>query len=895
MKTRRLDWSRASFALVAFAVSAQASSDRSAFSKRLSQYSENAQTILDEWDNARPELDSEHGKAEAARYYQDILNFYVKQPLAEHIDDVDAAFATYSSDVNKLYVASGIEADLNSCSTNPLSKNKLKGYGQTVTEQMRQLAVGGTIRGVGRSARSRDDFSSRDLNDAIDAALDSSAPDSTFQCCKQGRKDAGDSPEDAKKFCEKLLGDLQEAQARFKAELNTALPPPADAPDPGSVFDGDYQLFGYFLQEHRYLKSDLSKARRSGGHDLEASADAETEVLENIKSACERGVAKAQDKSKPISKSLITNLGKAIKCHLLPAVATTSWDLQWQRLAVGGASVPVEGKDWDVDCDPNETAQYLAMRTDDPNQLAKQWGLDSLQNPDYIMRLRNLQPSASVSIVPNPTGGYFTGLGVYGVPQTGTSSIASGLRSANGMPYSAGNTGRGVGVMTGSGNSNGSRRLSSSRLSTAGVGSGGGVRTLAARTASSSSRIAVSNGVARATQVRAVGAAIHNNQNPVQLASALQSGAAKTRSFAATVAANNASLSGSQRRSISTQSALQAKSVVTRLAGVRGSQSTAQDILNAVTSGNGNPGTLVGNLNKPTPEQVNAAQAAQQKQIDLLITQAINSIYDKQQKQRQKISEIQSLINERDVLIAATMAEIIDKAPKKQAERVQQLRLELMQKDKEISLLKVEYDGYDAAILQQNVIAQSLQYGGTTSPYYRGGPGSGGGSSRGKTNGVYQPILDLLFPVAWAEPTQSLDFIGAFQAFIKDLRQQVADRKVEEKKLRQEAYRMYKARGESITAANARDYDSGAIIEASLYADALYAESKDLVESASDDRSPSSIAPNVVSLLVQTRDDANEARKSLDTIALQFKESYPLKADENGEAWWSLVPGAILE
>jgi|GEM_PF-1774300 len=903
MINRRIFWFHLSFAIVTgwvfCAPSAHAATTKSNFLRRLNEYRDNGLDVRDQWDEARSQVDSDHGKTETTRYFDDILNFYVKQPVGEHVEEVERAFADYADDVGRMLSGLNIgnTDKLASCRDAPLSKSKIKSYGTNVADEMRQLAISGSIRSTGRGRsdrRSGDEYDKDQVYDSVTGAF--MDIDTVGNCCEELRKDrntefsqTGKGQTFGEDVCAKLKLDLEEAQKKFQKSLDAALPAPTAAPDPGDVFDGDYQLFGYFLQEHNYLKSALSQARRRGAT-LADSADAEDEILQNIKSACEKGRDKAQDKSVPISKSLVTNLGKAIKCHILPSIATTSWDLQYQRLTVAGAMVPIEGKDWDVNCDPNETAQYLAMRTDDPAQLARQWGLDTMQNPDYISRLRNLQPTASIPIVANPGmgGGYFTGIGVYGVQPTQINTAANASTG-----NTVGSTSRGTVSTVSNGTSSSSRRVSASRsLSTASVGPSS--RTLATRTAAGSTRLAVANGVGRANQVRTLSTSIRNNQNPVQLASTLKSGATNTRNFTTKIASNNAKLSSSQRRTLNVQSSSTARAVVGKLAGVRGSQSTAQDVLNAIEQGKGNPGGTVGNFADRQAQNAadQQAQLDEQKRLDGLITQAIQNVYDKQQKQRQKIAEIQGLINERDVMVAGVLQEIISKPPKAQADRIQQLRLQLMQKDKEISLLKVEYDGYDAAIAQQNVIAQSLQYNGQNSPYFT--PGRGSRGTRGKT--TFRPILDLLVPEAFAAvPVSEIDFVGGMKAFVADLRKQIADNKAKETQVLKEAYALYKARGDAITEDNVRDTDSSALIEASLYADALYFESKELVESASDKKSPSNIAANVVSVLVETRDNAAEARKALDTIALQFKESYPLRAEDNPEAWWPMVPAALME
>jgi hypothetical protein len=893
--------------LPAIGLSLEARAADSGFINRLRQYYQSGDDIIDRWDDARGDLDSEHGKSESARYYSDLLKFYVKDPLAAAIPGVEGAFADYGEAVSRAYSESGIRNPerIESCNDASISKKRASELGSTVADQMRQLAAGGSIRTSGGSSMGKN-FDSKELTAAVnDALVDLNK---VYNCCEDLRKDRNREVVDktdvnaavfGTEACSKLKNSLDDAQKRLKNSLTASVPPAPSVPDPSSVFDGDDRLFGYFLQEHNYLASELRRARNRHRDDLEAAAEAEDEILQNVKSACEKGTEKAQEKANPVSKTLVTSLGKAIKCHVLPAVATTQWDLQWQRLAVAGSMIPIEGKDWDVNCDPNESAQYLAMRTDDPNQLSRQWGLDTMSNPDYIARLRALQPTSSFPIVanPGPGGGYFTGLGVYGVNQNALPSSTTPLNSSAARGQTSGVSVAGTGTTTSS-----STRLASSRTRSAALAStSSSSPSQLSRTASASARTAQARGIGRANQVRSMSNSIRNGDNPVQLATTLKSGASKTRDFALSVADNNAKLSSSQRRTLDTQSASTARSSVISLAGVRGSRATAQDVMEAIEQGRGNPGSTIGSLDQRRADAERARQEelakqeAERRRLDDLMTQVIGRIEEAQGKQRAKLSEIQALINERDIMIAGVLQEIMEKPPKAQSERVQQLRLELMQKDKEISLLKIEYDGYDASILQQNVIAQSLQYNGANSPYFT--PGAGSGGTRGQTDrGAFMPILDLLVPKAFAAPSgPAVDFIGGVDRLVADLRKRIAGYDAEEKRILKSMYQAYKARGDAITPATVRDFDSGVMLEAGIYADALYLEAKDLVDAAADRRAPSPMPANVVSLLVQTRDDADQARKALDRIALQFKDSYPLKPDDNAEVWWSMVPGAILQ
>ena len=284
-----------------------------------------------------------------------------------------------------------------------------------------------------------------------------------------------------------------------------------------------------------------------------------------------------------------------------------------------------------------------------------------------------------------------------------------------------------------------------------------------------------------------------------------------------------------------------------------------------------------------------------------MILGAINRAEDSKSKQSRRLGDIQTLINERDMLISGVLNEIVTKPPKEQLARINSLRSELMKKDREISVAKAQYDVLASAIVQQNLIAQSLQYSRENSPYFV--PGSGGRSAPGRGTTVpkdgrttFFNVLEWLVPTAHAAPQKQLiDFITGMGRFTSDLESRVQSLKDEERQVFRELQAAYKARAQSITPQTARDLDTETLIEMQLYSETLRDETSSLIEKSQDKNNPSALAANVKNVLVEARDSSNEAITALNELSFQFRDSYPLSSDDNAEAWWSLVPGAMIQ
>jgi len=678
------------------------------------------------------------------------------------------------------------------------------------------------------------------------------------------------------------------------------------------------------------VRSDLNDARQRGDW------RAELDVLSDAESACSEAKARVHEKSTTsgMGKSLMTSIGKTLKCHMLPFWGTQSLDTPAQRMTTAAANVEFQGNGWDVNCDPRETAIYDSLRPTDPQVIAQKWGInDQMSNPPWIAMMRNLQPVQSpFPMVALPGAGIVTPYGIVGR----TLAEAGTTPSSNGVTVGGG---RGTLIPANSTTSsalasNSSVRTTSSSLTTRRAPSRG----LASASAATQSIRRASGNVAR-------GRAIAEN------VSALQSGSSKTRAIAQGMVMNQRSLSSSSRRALNSSQAKEARTVVRGLAGSRAGRTSASSIANAIS------GYRTGNRTQAAPtngtgqtledlEKKNLQERMRLESLARMYVDNIESAKKLAEGIRQQI--FQKIVN-RDSKVGGLLAEIIDKPVKVQATKTMNTRKELLLVDRELGQLKAQYDVFVGSVLEQASLLRHVTALGTGNSI---GPGNtwdprmmaatGVNPNSVPANGPQAPVMQLppgfqpasipmtapgfpqvtnpgttqrmssilhpmfegfnqwrIFSQAFAAQHKPLgifrnerEWRAGFEKFKDDLFKYADNKKREEDLLLKTAVQLYNRRVASISSDTITDIDTDTLMGMELYAHSMNDEVTDVITQTTQGKI--NLAAPELNKMRKAVEDSQATLSAIDELSLQYKDSYPLSDDENPEVWWAMLPEMLI-
>lgn len=753
--------------------------------------------------------------------------------------------------------------------------------------------------------------------DRVTAALDRDWRGALESCCAKSSVD----PETCKQKGREFFVD---GAGRPTEQNIAALVKIAIVPDPIENTQLKPAVLSQIIQS-----GDLNRATRVAR--LSMDADAELEALNKAELACSRARANAQDKSgtHSMTKSLVQSLGKTLKCQVLPFYGVQNLNTEYQRMTTAVANVPIQGRDWDINCDPRESAFYDSLRPTDPNVIAKQWGInDNMSNPPWISMLRNMQPVQSpFPIVALPGAGVVTPYGIVGrsLGETSSTSTSSAVVSN----ATAGS--RGTLITTAAASSKAlASPVSASRLN---------IRRAPSR--------GLAQGTAATSSIRSVAVNISRGKSVAANVAALQSGSSKTRALAQNIASNNGALSAAARRDSNTVSATTGRTMVRNLVGARASRTSAESIATSVA------GYRSGNRTQATPNMPQGQSLADieaKNEQDKLRLENLARMYaaniESAKKQAEAVrQQIFQQIMARDMKVTNLVAEILNKPPKTQASKVMQTRKEMMLIDRELGQLKAQYDTYVGSVLEQaslmrNVIAlgtgNSVGLGNTWDPRLMGSansvPATGNGppppslflppalmpqnipalapgfpavqppvARQGTLENRFFDIFRKwqLIPEAYAATQKNLgvfhneiEWRAGFERFKEDLFKYADAKKAAEKSILTKAAEALYKQSSSITPENARDFDTEALTAIELYSQSMSDEVGDLIESST--QSKISLAPEFKSSLEKVANDSKSTLESLEKIALQYKDSYPLSDEENPEVWWAMLPEMLI-
>ena len=877
------------------------------------------------------------------KHYQDVRNTYISSPLHDGLDElkrrVDSFQGVFEKKVadfvTQMQSATPVSPEVkkqvlinnfNQCFHNTEDFNdfsSLPGDIQRFNEQAAAtLSTRFKRKDTGNNGWAARSESLRGQFARISGNLDLTSKswlDAAQNCC---RTHLAANFTDGNSLCTNMRKTLEKDELISRNDANSlyfSIPASVDPPDP--IKNG---ITGHMLADFardRDYAHDLSGARTLAKTDLEAGAAEEERAYTNAEYECTKNLKKAQKDASPINKQVLTTIGKLLKCTVIPTIGVTTLDLQYQRMTTAIGAAPIQGDDWDVNCDPNEMAAYNAMRPSDVNVIAQQWGLAGLQNPIYIDTLRRLEPVRSpFPIIAMPGGQLLTPFG----------DISSADTSTNGSASRSGALASGASTSSGSGRSNralvaasSTRGLSTSRVSSSALASRATPR-----------RSLVSTQVM--TQgIRTLTTQISNNHQVSESINALSSGISNTRSLSATMANNTRALGTAVvQRSVRTTSATQARTIVRGLTTTRASSVTATGIAASLGTRSTTAAAAGKSLN-----DVQTANDADRAKINKITQTALSMIQSYKDKSQTVITKIQELIAKRDQIVGGVLPKLVTKAPGKQASIMNDLRNQLISIDGQLGTLKTEYDVYDSGVRDQSSLVQRLQgfspaaltYGVNSTaagavnnangpaaaglnPFanqvlpgvqpvntaFPSAPSPTGMNSSTGVSRVGEWMAKMLFPMPVAvAASQKLgrynseqEWRAAYDYFVKDFDRYIKLRRNEEHNFAVQAKDAIEKQARLVTTKSATDLSTETINLMRTYSSTVLTESDGIINGAQ--AGTLRISPQQLSSIRKLRSNAQDSQDSTDQILLMYRDSYPHSVDENAETWWGMVPDMLI-
>ncbi len=844
---------------------------------------------LTQAENADPE-----DRKTIATYYTGVKRSYLVNPLAQWRADSAPVIKNYVADVAQITqsFSSQLPGSAQTSFKLCMENNEVS---ELARAESRYLgSIDGALQGLGAPFNSRFDGSTqrewspedRSRADMASRSLDKDWGSVGAACCQAaaGRsvdriadEDVANAKSDKLNLiCSDLKKKLDSSKETFQSQFKS--PVLSVPPDPLSVSGFSPPELATLLESYSF-SSRLRNARASG--------ESEDDLFANAEQECRTKVQQMQTQSRPVKKEMLFKLGESLKCAILPSLGTAYGNLLVQRLSTTLGRVPAAGDDWNLSCDPQTMNALDMSRPGDPLTVATQWGVPQMADPPYIKSMRALPPlSPPFSISQLPGGGVLTPFGGVGIDKTVSSLTGTGTSSSVSTGAS-GLSSTGRGLVSGS-----SRRVATSRgLSSAGTGRG----------------LVQGAGLARGT--RQLASQISRGDSPARAATVLKSGASSTRRLVSQMATNNGKLSSGDRRRALASEASNVKGTVRALSSARASRTTTDNILNSlrgrnsvVSTSSAPPSGGIGSL-----DNIRRQNDQERARIERMAQSFVDNISLALQRGESTRLNMQKVIAQRDGAVAAIMGDLPNASPKQQAKKVQALRRELMDYDKQIALLKTEYDTLQSSILEQGALLQNLQvFGPKGAKYpYTGGAGklppsfptrSGALDSQG----LWPQFLDTISMIqnAWAAASAGSgvwnteqEWTREWTLFLNDYEKYATLRKNEEKQAAVGAANQVRVRSQSIQFETLKDSDSDTLVTAQMYAQSILDETDAIVKAQGHGvLGAVTLDAQALTSLKQARDEAEGALGALQTLALQYQESYPKNADENPEAWWSVLP-----
>jgi hypothetical protein len=711
-------------------------------------------------------------------------------------------------------------------------------------------------------------------------------------CCRKSNylmRDA--TAEEQKTECDAVSESIDTAKSAFNASLaSVSTPAYRLVPNPLSLPRLSSEDVALIVQDHASATR-IAKARSSSNADVN-----EMDIFSEM-SRCRSNVLSFQEKKNPIPKAVLTNVGKMLKCQVLPYIATNSWKTGNQRLAVAFGAAPIQGKDWDINCGQQEMANWAGMRSDDLAVIDQKWGIPQLENPPYTQGMANLPSYQSRYAMEGLEAADLAQM----VPEATT---ATGYRTGGPGNLSAINSGGSPNTGARTGRSSSSRKLAFT-LDQSG-GSDGASASRAAGSMRGSFSRGTDRGLGLVQATRSAAAFVRKNERAEFYASRIQSGARNTRNFLASAGRRIRVTGAAEVSRQRTQEAATVAAYTSRATGARASRTTTEGILNQLQSS----GAPKGKVRPVTTRERNDEERTV---ITSKIQGYLNNIEFAKKESDKANRKIQEMLVERQSTIDELRLEYKDEPDAKQADLVLEARRKIKQIDIELGALRMEYTTYQMEMLEQDGAIQRLLTFGEL-PSSSGGSGRGTqtgtsstatlpdgyqapASGRGQTGWVPQ-VIDFLNPIrsAWANVKAAIDLEAHWASEWDRFKREYADyaegkRKVE-RGLAAEGAGLWAARRAAATVDGVYEVDTENLVTQDFFLREVVEESDHII--SLERKRELKATPRAIASMRQAKADAEEARKLWIGHQKIWFESLPAKPEQNAEALWSLVPDFFL-
>jgi hypothetical protein len=716
-------------------------------------------------------------------------------------------------------------------------------------------------------------------------------------CCEEVQKQLTNPKEqkDAMDRCDraqKRIADLNKGMDALAGKF----PAPVTPPNPFDTGFSPSDLVT-MLNNSRF-RAKLDQARRSG-ETVDDQIAAEEQFYADVEQDCRAIQRRTKNRTNPfgIDNDTLRNIGQTL-CTIGGSLGMgASMTVQRTTTALGRQF-----------CNPAEMDAY-----DQSADQARQALLANIQahgNPPYIALMRQPAPPLDTfTVTALPLGGYVVGDG-------GVIWGTVGTRDPN-DPLLTGNAGA----------------LTTSRVAVGGAVASGGI--LSGRRVAAS-RVGVRGlayGSALTRGTRALSSGILRGRSPQQSAQILRSGASSARRLVSTLVTNNRTTGLAKVRQLAKTTATRVSGAVRRLASTRSARMAAQvgrttsagalgtlrGRARVATTGPGtNPSTTVGT----TIDNIQQNAEKERKRIESLARGMIENIRLAGAKIAQAWQKRQLLIQQRDNVTAQALSEANTTSLRRANDITREMGRQQNAIDTQIGELQAQIDAAKISKIQQQGSLQNLISLGTEGakyPYYggAGSPPSGfptaPSAGRGTSTSAFleghpwlrqmwvglNPLRDV-----WAASDvitggggyrSNEEWARAWLKYQQDYERYVETKFAEEKSAVQALAQLVRERAQSIRPETVAGYDTDVLITAEMHAKALSEESTDLLDRTKL-RGPGSLSVDnaTIQSLRATQEESRGALASLDELAQQYREFYPLSADENPEAWWPLAGDLLL-
>ncbi len=694
------------------------------------------------------------------------------------------------------------------------------------------------------------------------------------ECCRK-KSDLAETAE-ARASRDASCSELVKAQESARSALLTELvvpPIPRDIPNPLADADIDGDQLAIALRDRKTL-SQLRKARGSEGN-----AHDEMAILEEL-NGCIKDAEHRQSGTRPAKVAVMEAVGKAIKCSLLPALATHYFDTPWQKLTLGAASIPIEGDRWNINCDPSEIAMWDQMRSMDPAQIQQQWGIPQMANPPWIASLRALPPMST----PFPVVGVTAEDLIRASPQwaftPAPAPAGAGPGGDSDTPVSRFRSGGGTSTARSSGSGSSDLTNGSSRFRSSTTGQ---------------------QGRAFVQLTRATSSEIRRGRNPQKNSAQMASAARSTRNF---FGASRRKVTPSELKKGRTAIASSARRLVSISAGSTASRSSSGNVLSSIRAlpprsnpASGGGGGGVGGVSRRDREIIG-------QQLKAIVDGHLTNIRFSMGKADELRQELMRKMTERDFIVQKLAVEIVDKAPVKIGDKVMSAQQKLLNIDGELGALKAQYDVYEGTVREQSMfINRVLTFGiqgaqAGSLPELSNVPsnfpsGLRGASTSGARGAFFNFFRLFQLPEAWAAAVDAdTHWLNEWERFVGEYGAYAESRAAVDEENRRAVSRFLNDRTGKVEATPLVWMNTETLLSAKMFMSEVLEESEHLVGEAST--KILKLDPMTFQNLKESREESQAALVEVIGATQDILKATPASYADNPEVWLGMLPDLLL-